>query len=128
MGRAARNIQGEVIMYADTITRSMTAAIAEIDRRREYQAEYNKKHNINPKTIFKPIREKIIEKQEEFLVYDRPSTEVTTDYLEGIEANSLTAYDKSKLVKKLEKEMKKQAEEMNFELAIKIRDKVKELK
>lgn len=128
MGRAARNIQGEVIMYADTITRSMTAAIAEIDRRREYQAEYNKKHNINPKTIFKPIREKIIEKQEEFLVYDRPTTEVTTDYLEGIEANSLTAYDKSKLVKKLEKEMKKQAEEMNFELAIKIRDKVKELK
>lgn len=128
MGRAARNIQGEVIMYADTITRSMKEAIAEIDRRREYQADYNKKHNINPKTIFKPIREKIIEKQEEFLVYDRPSTEVTTDYLEGIEANSLTAYDKSKLVKKLEKEMKKQAEEMNFELAIKIRDKVKELR
>lgn len=128
MGRAARNVQGEVIVYADRRTRSIDAAIEEIDRRREYQLAYNKEHGINPKTIYKPVREKIIERQEEYLAFDRPRDEMTADYLDEINTESLTPYDKNKIVKRLEKEMKKQAENMNFEMAIRIRDKVRELK
>ncbi len=127
MGRAARNISGEVIMYADNETGSMRLAIAEIDRRRTYQTDYNKKHHITPKTIFKPVREKIIDKEEEFLTYDRPHNEYNEEFLEDLQTESLTPYDRKKIVKKLEKEMQRQAEKMNFELAIKLRDKVNEL-
>ena len=65
MGRAARNIGGEVIMYADNMTKSMKAAIDEVDRRRKYQEDYNKKHSITPKSIEKALRERLIEKVEE---------------------------------------------------------------
>lgn len=128
MGRAARNITGEVIVYADVLTNSITGAVEEIDRRREYQSAYNKKHNITPKTIFKPIRERIADREEEYLTYDRPKTEMNSDFIENLKTDTLTPYDKKKIVKKLEKEMKKQAEDMNFEMAIRIRDKVLELK
>lgn len=128
MGRAARNITGEVIMYADTKTKSIQAAISEIDRRRRYQIRYNKLHNITPKTIIKPIREKIATADVAYLALDRPKTEVNSGFLEEINTESLTPLDTKKLVKRLEREMKKQADDMNFELAIKIRDKVKELK
>lgn len=128
MGRAARNIQGEVILYADTITKSIKASVEEIDRRREYQTTYNIKHNINPKTIYKPIREKIIEKgEEEFMAFDKPRDELNEKVLETLDVESMTPFDKKKVVKKLERDMKKQAENMNFELAIKIRDKIREL-
>ena len=128
MGRAARNIGGEVILYADHMTKSINAAVEEIDRRREYQTEYNKKHGIDPKTIYKPIREKIIEKGEEnFMAFDKPRDELNEKILESIDVESMTPYDKKKIVKKLERDMKKQAEEMNFELAIRIRDKIREL-
>jgi excinuclease ABC subunit B len=128
MGRAARNVQGEVIMYADVVTQSMKAAIEEIERRREYQLKYNKDHGITPKTIYKPVREKIVEHEEEFLAYDRKDQEFDDSYLKNLNAESMTPYDRNKVVKKLEKEMKKQADEMNFEMAIRIRDKVRELK
>lgn len=128
MGRAARNIDGEVIIYADVETKSIKAAVSEIDRRREHQKKYNHEHHITPKTIYKPIREKIIETEEAYLVYDRPTTEYTEKYLSEIKTESLTPYDKKKITKRLEKEMKTQAENLNFELAIRIRDKVKELK
>ncbi|GAB4218844.1 MAG: excinuclease ABC subunit UvrB [Candidatus Microgenomates bacterium] len=124
MGRAARNINSQVILYADEITASMKEAIDEINRRRNYQLDYNKKYNIKPKTIYKPIREKIIEKQEKFLVSDR---EFAYADVENIKSESLTPYDKKKIIKKLKLEMKYQAENLNFELAIKIRDKIKEL-
>lgn len=128
MGRAARNISGEVIIYADVMTKSIKESVGEIERRREYQLTYNKEHGITAKTIYKPIRERIIEKEdEEFLAMDRPKTVYNEDFLSDIHTDSLTPYDKKKLVKKLEKEMKKQADEFNFELAIKIRDKVREL-
>ncbi len=65
MGRAARHVAGEVIMYADNETKSMKAAIEEVDRRREYQVAYNKKHNITPKSIEKDMRDRLIEKVEE---------------------------------------------------------------
>ncbi len=128
MGRAARNVSGEVIIYADVITNSIKEAIAEIDRRRNVQIKYNQKHHIVPKTILKPIREKIVEGEESLLIYDRPKAEINDQFLEGIKADSLTPYDRKKIVKKLEREMKVQAEQLNFELAIRIRDKIKNIK
>lgn len=128
MGRAARNVQGEVIIYADQKTRSIELAVAEIERRREFQEKYNKEHGITPKTVYKPIREKIIERQEEYLAFDRKEDSVSDEYLADIHLDSLTPYDKNKIVKKLEREMKKEAEDMNFERAIKIREKIRELK
>ncbi|MGB9883423.1 MAG: excinuclease ABC subunit UvrB, partial [Microgenomates group bacterium] len=117
MGRAARNINSQVILYADELTKSMQEAIEEVKRRRNYQLEYNKKHNITPKTVYKPIREKIIEKEEKFLVFDR---DFNYFEIEKIKSESLTPYDKKKIIKKLKAEMKYQAENLNFELAIRI--------
>lgn len=124
MGRAARNVDGEVIIYADKITKSMKAAIDEVDRRREYQLEYNKKHNITPRTIKKKIQEEIAN-----LEYnnDLPDREVR-ETLEEIDTKSMTPMDKKKIAKQLEKEMKKYADELDFESAIMIRDKVREIK
>ncbi len=124
MGRAARNITGQVIIYADVMTKSINLAVGEINRRRKYQVEYNTKHKITPKTIYKPIREKIVEQEEKSLFYDR---DFDSRYLDEMNIESLTPFDKKKLVKKMEREMKNQAENLNFELAIKIRDKVKEI-
>ena len=121
MGRAARNISGEVIMYADSQTRSMKSAIDEIDRRRQYQIEYNHKHHITPKSVVKPIRGKVVEQDEISSV----SNNTTVDKIRG---ESLTPYDRKKLIAKLEKEMRHEAENLHFEMAIKIRDKVRELK
>ncbi len=128
MGRAARNVAGSIIMYADNVTGSMKEAIAEIDRRRSYQVEYNKKHKITPKNIYKPIREKIIEAEHPVFAHDREQILDYDSFLKNIKKDSLTPYDRKKVVKRLEKEMKKQAEDLNFELAIQIRDKVRELK
>ncbi|MCL4364106.1 excinuclease ABC subunit UvrB [Patescibacteria group bacterium] len=125
MGRAARNITSQVILYADTITKSIKEATGEIERRRSYQLDYNRKHKIVPKTIFKPIRERIVAKEETFLLFDK---KFDSDYLKNLNPEAMTPYDKKKVAKKLELEMRKQAEELNFELAIKIRDKVNELK
>lgn len=131
MGRAARNVRGEVIMYADVVTQSMKAAISEIDRRRTYQEEYNKKHGITPESIQKAIRERIVEKVEnpaDLIDADHKKDErFNYDFLDGISPDSLTPYDRAKLVKKLEREMKRRAEMMDFEAAIAIRDKVKVL-
>jgi excinuclease ABC subunit B len=127
MGRAARNINGQVIIYADQITKSIREAVSEIERRRKYQLEYNKKHQIIPKTIYKPIREKIIEQKEDFLLFNSPKVEVDEIFLTKIDKERLTPYDKKKLIKKLEQEMKKYAKDLNFEMAIKIRDKIREI-
>jgi excinuclease ABC subunit B len=128
MGRAARNISGSVILYADVKTKSIEFAVEEIRRRREQQLAYNAKHGITAKTIYKPIREKIVEQDEEaFLAMDRASTVYGDEFLQNIHTDSLTPYDKQKLIKKLEKEMRKQADDFNFELAIKLRDKIREL-
>jgi len=128
MGRAARNIHGQVIIYADKITKSITAAVNEIERRRKYQNTYNLEHKITARNIYKPIREKIIDRPEELLIQDRKNPYFNTEAVENIKPESLTPYDKKKIGKKLEKEMKRQALELNFEMAIKIRDKLKEIK
>ncbi len=125
MGRAARNITGQVIVYADKMTKSINKAVTEIDRRRIYQTEYNRKHKITPKTIIKPIRERITNEEQADPVYDR---KVDGDFLDKINTDSLTPYDRKRVVKKMESEMKRQAENLNFEAAIKIREKIKELK
>lgn len=126
MGRAARNVHGQVILYADEVTKSIKEAIDEINRRRFYQLSYNKKHKITPKTVDKPIREKIIEKEEES-IFSQLNLKKQSLKIEAINKESLTPYDRKKIIKRLKQEMKYQAEELNFELAIKIRDKIKEL-
>jgi len=128
MGRAARNVLGEVIIYADKITDSIKYAVDEIERRRKHQSEYNKKHNITPQTIFKPVREKIIEKpQESELMFNKVQREFELESLGKLDPNSMTSYDKKKTVKKLEKEMRIYVDDMNFEAAILLRDKINEL-
>ncbi|OGK18732.1 excinuclease ABC subunit B [Candidatus Roizmanbacteria bacterium RIFCSPLOWO2_01_FULL_40_42] len=129
MGRAARNISGEVIMYADVVTNSIKGAINEIDRRREHQREYNKKHNIKPKTIMKPIREKIAEKPDDpFYILNAHKPEIDQKAVADLDSSALTGYDKKRVVKKLEREMRRQVDDMNFEFAIAIRDKIRELR
>jgi excinuclease ABC subunit B len=128
MGRAARNVAGEVIIYADKITKSIKEATEEIERRRRYQQLYNMKHHIKPKTINKPIREKIVESDEISKYVEKKGLKVGYKYLEEINVESMTPYDKTKIIKKLEREMREQAHSLNFELAIRIRDKIKDLK
>jgi len=121
MGRAARNVLGEVILYADEVTLSMKEAITEIGRRRTYQIAFNQKHGITPSTVKKPVREKIIVDEEKKSEKEMPSFSIK-DKLDQIKIDSLTPYDRKKLINNWRKEMKKQAENLNFEAAIEIRD------
>lgn len=118
MGRAARHVQGKVIMYADTETKSMKAAIDEVNRRREYQMDYNKKHGITPKSISKALRERLIEKVEE-LEDNAGTKELTVD--------DIPEKDKKEMIKLLEQQMTEAAALLDFEQAAKIRDQIKEL-
>jgi len=120
MGRAARHVEGRVIMYADQITGSMKRALDEVKRRRKHQIAMNKKYGITPKSIQKPIREKVIEAELE---------EVTPTFakLPELDLTSLTPMDKNKLLSRLKQEMRLAAGDMNFELAIEIREKIKEI-
>ncbi len=130
MGRAARHIKGEVIMYAGRVTGSMKRAIDEVGRRRDIQLEYNKTHGITPLSISKPIRDKLIEEIEEVddpVLGKRKHLRTVADRL-LIKTESLTPQDKNRLTKTLEKEMRTAAGELNFELAARIRDRVRELK
>ncbi len=117
MGRAARHINGQVIMYADKVTGSMERAIAEVSRRRQVQIAYNKKHNITPKSINKPIRQKLIE---------REAKEKQEEVLK-VNPQELTPQDRKLLLLRLNKDMHQAARDLDFELAAKIRDKIKEL-
>ncbi|MAG59404.1 excinuclease ABC subunit B [Candidatus Woesebacteria bacterium] len=128
MGRAARHTEGKVIMYADQTTGSMERAIHEIDRRRDIQLKYNKENNITPKTIVKSIREKIIkrEEKEDMPLFYGIEKKVIQN-LEGIDADSLTPYDRKKLVGKLQRAMSAAAGDLNFELAVQFRDRIREV-
>ena len=129
MGRAARHVEGRVILYADRVTGSMKRALDEIDRRREIQKAYNKEHGITPSSIQKPIREKLIDVEDvddlERLMSGDGKNEFT--YLPDIDVTALTPMDKKRLASKLRREMKIAANDLNFELAAEIRDKIKEL-
>lgn len=128
MGRAARHVEGRVIMYADTITGSMERALKEVKRRRQYQIEYNQKHNITPKSVEKPIRERIIEfdsKEKGPWVFT--GKENVFESLPHLETDAMTPMEKKRLIKNLQTEMRLAAQDLNFELAAEIRDKIKEI-
>ena len=128
MGRAARHVEGRVIMYGDHITGSMRNALSEVERRRAYQLAYNKEHNITPRSIQKPIRERLIEEEEETKVEKLfGQKESTFMKLPHIDIDGLTPMDKKRLIKNLRKEMMLAAQDLNFELAAEIRDKIKEI-
>jgi excinuclease ABC subunit B len=118
MGRAARNSNGHVIMYADKVTKSMQVAIDETTRRRSIQEEYNKKHGITPKTIQKKIPDVI------------QATVVTDEEGEttALPKTKLSKKDKEAMIERMEKEMKDAARELNFERAAELRDLLLELK
>ncbi|MFZ5932996.1 MAG: helicase-related protein, partial [Patescibacteria group bacterium] len=128
MGRAARHVEGRVILYADTVTGSIKRALAEVKRRRDYQIKMNKKYGIKPRSIEKPIRQKLITKEEEPIIdslFGRKAEAYSQ--LPEIDIDSLTPLDKKKLATKLRREMLLAANDLNFELAAEIRDKIKEI-
>ncbi|NLK22920.1 MAG: excinuclease ABC subunit UvrB [Clostridiales bacterium] len=119
IGRAARNAESKVIMYADTITGSMDRAIKETKRRRKIQDEYNKAHNITPKTIFKEVRD-VIEATKEIKDKDVIDEELPNE--------ELTLQEREKLIKKYTKEMKEAAKNLQFERAAELRDLIEEMR
>ncbi|WP_142976900.1 excinuclease ABC subunit UvrB [Enterococcus gallinarum] len=118
IGRAARNSDGKVIMYADKMTDSMQRAIDETSRRRSIQEAYNKEHGIEPKTIIKEIRDLIAITK----VAEESGDYTTTSY------EDMTREEKATLLLKLEKEMKDAAKALDFETAATLRDTILELK
>lgn len=129
MGRAARHVEGRVIMYADHVTGSMQRALDEVARRRKYQLSYNKKHKITPVSITKPIREKLIDREEgERAPWLFGSKEPIYESLPHLEVDAMTPMEKKRLVKNLTTEMRLAAQDLNFELAAEIRDKIREIK
>ena len=118
IGRAARNAEGHVIMYADTITDSMRLAIRETERRRKVQMEYNEAHGITPQTIKKSVRDLI-----------SISRKVAAEELRmEKDPESMSPKELEKLIQDVTKQMKKAAAELNFEAAAELRDKMVELK
>ena len=118
IGRAARNAEGHVIMYADTMTDSMKNAIRETERRRKVQMAYNEEHGITPQTVKKAVRDLI-----------SISKKVASEELQmEKDPESMSRSELEKLIKDMTKQMKKAAAELNFEMAAQVRDKLVELK
>lgn len=117
MGRAARNVEGKVILYADRITGSMQEAIDEVNRRREVQEKYNIENNINPRSVVREIAESLVDYE---IIKEEKNNKIKKEYRNQVEIE--------KEIKRLDSEIKKLAEELNFEEAIKLRDKMNELK
>ena len=115
IGRAARHVNGRVIMYADSITQSMQYAIEETNRRRKYQKDYNVKNGITPTTIIKEIRDSLVEKED--------SDKRSLDF----EIEKLSEKQKRMLIKSLRSKMLLAADNLQFEKAVEIRDKIKQL-
>ena len=118
IGRAARNAEGHVIMYADTVTDSMRTAMEETARRRALQEAYNQEHGITPRTIRKSVRATSLE----MLIRSRTEEKLDKD------PESMSREELEKLIRKVEKEMKAAAAELNFETAAELRDKMIDLK
>ena len=118
IGRAARNAEGHVIMYADNITDSMNKALTETNRRREIQQKYNNEHGITPTTIKKAVRDLISISKE----VDRKISDVEKD------PESMDYKELKKLIEKVKKKMERAAAELDFETAIEMRDKLAELR
>jgi excinuclease ABC subunit B len=118
IGRAARNVFGTVIMYADSVTDSMKRAIDETERRRKLQAAFNKEHGITPQSIVKALGSPLVK------IYD-------ADYVDvPLAAESSAKYgtaDLPRMIRKLQKEMKEAAQRLEFENAAQLRDRIREL-
>jgi excinuclease ABC subunit B len=123
IGRAARNVDGQVIMYADQITRSMQQAINETNRRRRLQEEYNEAHGIDPQTIRKKVSDILDLVATEPTAGDRRRRELTQREPLNLEGDDLT-----RLIMSLEDEMHQAAKELRFEYAARLRDEVNDLK
>lgn len=119
IGRAARHLEGRVLLYADKITDSMKYAISETERRRKYQQEYNKKYNIDPKSIIKDIREKLV---------DIPDVDEKKKYKEWIKQNKPSVQEVNRVVKELEEKMMLASENLQFEKAAEFRDQIRDIK
>ena len=118
IGRAARNAEGEVIMYADTVTPSMEAAIRETERRRSIQEKYNKDHGITPRTIIKPITD---------VAAFTAAEKVAEDAEKAVAARKLSPKQLDDLIKELTAEMKRASKNLDFEYAATLRDRIKEI-
>lgn len=118
IGRAARNSEGHVIMYADTMTDSMNRAISETNRRRAIQQAYNEEHGITPQTIKKAVRD---------LISISKAADVPKDVFEK-DIESMSGKELKALIAKLTKKMHSAAAELNFEMAAQLRDQVLEMK
>ncbi len=118
IGRAARNAESEVIMYADTVTPSMEAAIRETERRRSIQEKYNKDHGITPKTIIKPITD---------VAAFTAAEKVAEDAEKAVDARKLSPKQLDDLIKELTAEMKRASKNLDFEYAATLRDRIKEI-
>ncbi|MDO8302454.1 MAG: helicase-related protein, partial [Sedimentisphaerales bacterium] len=140
MGRAARHENGRAILFADNMTKSMKRAIEETQRRRETQVAYNKKHGITPTSINKPIREKLLTREETHA--DKQRNKGRIEVLKGttirlnksevinlsvLDPESMTPAEKAKLTKKLNRRMKQAAVDLDFELATLLRDTIQKL-
>lgn len=119
IGRAARNAEGRVIMYADRMTDSMTSAIRETDRRRSIQIEYNEKHGITPQTVKKAVRE---------VIEATKVAEEKADYLPHADFKKMPKKDRIAVIERMEEEMKEAARNLMFERAAELRDLILELK
>ena len=119
IGRAARNSESKVIMYADKMTGSMDRAIKETNRRREIQMKYNEEHGIVPKTIIKDIRD---------VIEATKVAEESSEYKISKESSTLTEKEKKKLIKQYTEEMKDAAKNLQFERAAELRDIINDLK
>ena len=117
MGRASRNLNGQVVLFADRLSMAMKQAIREVNRRRKIQLDYNRKHKITPKSVVKSIRPKIIE-----VIEDAKNKKEL-----AIDPWSLTPRERKKHLSKLKSHMRTLATDLNFEEAIKIRDKIKKI-
>ncbi|MBP3666850.1 MAG: excinuclease ABC subunit UvrB [Clostridia bacterium] len=129
IGRAARNENGTVIMYADTVTHSMEVAINETARRRAIQDAYNKAHGITPKTVIKDVRDVIeIGAKEEDTRHKRKGTGIDAVEDTSPKKRKMSAKDREALIEKLTREMKQAARELEFEKAAFIRDEIARIK
>ena len=116
VGRAARNAEGKVIMYADSMTDSMKAAIEETKRRRDIQIAYNKEHNIVPKTIIKPVHD---------VVRSKETKEMAARYMKK---KTVSKKDRQAMIDSITEEMKEAARTLDFERAAQLRDILFEIK
>ena len=119
IGRAARNAEGKVIMYADKITDSMAKAISETNRRRKIQIEYNNEHGIVPSTVKKAVRD---------VIEATKVAEEGSDYLPDRDVAKMSKKELKKFLDKLEKEMKEAAKNLEFEKAARLRDIIFEIR